>query len=334
MPVTIIAEAGVNHNGSLEMAKEMARVAKECGADIVKYQTAVPELVVSKFAEKAEYQKQTTDATESQLEMIRKLHFSFEAHKELKEYCDSIGIQYLSAPFDVPSVKFLGTLGLPLLKIPSGEITNLPYLEAMAAQKTPVLLSTGMSTLDEITDALGVLDDGGCPEVTILHCNTQYPTPYEDVNLRMIPTLSQTFGCLTGLSDHTMGGAVAAGAVSLGARMVEKHLTLKRSDGGPDGAFSMEPQEFKEMVSQIRILEKALGSSEYVLTDTQKLEHGGSRSLFVVKDIAAGEALTSENIRSIRPGCGLHTMYYEEVLGRKAKHFLKKGTPLAWDLID
>ena len=334
MPVTIIAEAGVNHNGSLEMAKEMARVAKECGADIVKYQTAVPELVVSKFAEKAEYQKQTTDAAESQLEMIRKLHFSFEAHKELKEYCDSIGIQYLSAPFDVPSVKFLGTLGLPLLKIPSGEITNLPYLEAMAAQKTPVLLSTGMSTLDEITDALGVLDDGGCPEVTILHCNTQYPTPYEDVNLRMIPTLSQTFGCLTGLSDHTMGGAVAAGAVSLGARMVEKHLTLKRSDGGPDGAFSMEPQEFKEMVSQIRILEKALGSSEYVLTDTQKLEHGGSRSLFVVKDIAAGEALTSENIRSIRPGCGLHTMYYEEVLGRKAKHFLKKGTPLAWDLID
>ena len=174
MPVTIIAEAGVNHNGSLEMAKEMARVAKECGADIVKYQTAVPELVVSKFAEKAEYQKQTTDAAESQLEMIRKLHFSFEAHKELKEYCDSIGIQYLSAPFDVPSVKFLGTLGLPLLKIPSGEITNLPYLEAMAAQKTPVLLSTGMSTLDEITDALGVLDDGGCPEVTILHCNTQY----------------------------------------------------------------------------------------------------------------------------------------------------------------
>mgnify|MGYP000240699690 CR=1 FL=1 len=166
MPVTIIAEAGVNHNGSLEMAKEMARVAKECGADIVKYQTAVPELVVSKFAEKAEYQKQTTDAAESQLEMIRKLHFSFEAHKELKEYCDSIGIQYLSAPFDVPSVKFLGTLGLPLLKIPSGEITNLPYLEAMAAQKTPVLLSTGMSTLDEITDALGVLDDGGCPEVT------------------------------------------------------------------------------------------------------------------------------------------------------------------------
>ena len=333
MPVTIIAEAGVNHNGSLEMAKEMARVAKECGADIVKYQTAVPELVVSKFAEKAEYQKQTTDAAESQLEMIRKLHFSFEAHKELKEYCDSIGIQYLSAPFDVPSVKFLGTLGLPLLKIPSGEITNLPYLEAMAALKTPVLLSTGMSTLDEITDALGVLDDGGCPEVTILHCNTQYPTPYEDVNLRMIPTLSQTFGCLTGLSDHTMGGAVAAGAVSLGARMVEKHLTLKRSDGGPDGAFSMEPQEFKEMVSQIRILEKALGSSEYRLTPKQEKERAGSRSIFVAQDMAEGEVFTEQNIRCIRPGIGLHTMYYEEILGRKASCPIGKGTPLSWNLI-
>lgn len=177
MPVTIIAEAGVNHNGDLEMAKQMARVAKDCGADIVKYQTAVPELVASRFAEKAAYQKETTGAGESQLEMIRKLHFSFEGHRELKEYCDSIGIQYLSAAFDIPSVRFLGTLGLPLLKIPSGEITNLPYLEEIAKLRTPVLLSTGMSTLDEITDALGVLDDNGCPEATILHCNTQYPTP-------------------------------------------------------------------------------------------------------------------------------------------------------------
>ena len=168
----------------------------------------------------------------------------------------------------------------------------------------------------------------------LLKCVSSYPTPYEAVNLRVIPTLQKTYDCLTGISDHTMGTIVSAGAVPLGAKMVEKHLTLKRSDGGPDSAFSMEPAEFKQMVDEIRILEKALGSSEYVLTDTQKLEHGGSRSLFVVRDIAAGEALTSENIRSIRPGCGLHTMYYEEVLGRKAKHFLKKGTPLAWDLID
>lgn len=205
MPVTIIAEAGVNHNGDLEMAKKMALTAKECGADIVKYQTAVPELVVSKFAEKAEYQKQTTDAAESQLEMIRKLHFSFEGHKELKEYCDSIGIQYLSAPFDIPSVQFLGTLGLPLIKVPSGEITNLPYLEEVAKLHTPVLLSTGMSNLNEITDALGILDDGDCPEVTVLHCNTQYPTPYEDANLTAMLELFDQFGLPVGLSDHTPG---------------------------------------------------------------------------------------------------------------------------------
>lgn len=191
MPVTIIAEAGVNHNGDLQMAKQMALAAKECGADIVKFQTAVPELVVSKFAEKAAYQKQTTDAAESQLDMVRKLHFDFAAHRELREYCDSIGIQYLSAPFDIPSVRFLGTLNLPLLKIPSGEITNLPYLEEVARLRVPVLLSTGMSNLNEITDALGVLDDGGCPEATILHCNTQYPTPYEDANLTaMVELLS------------------------------------------------------------------------------------------------------------------------------------------------
>ena len=255
MPVTIIAEAGVNHNGSLEMAKEMARVAKACGADIVKYQTAVPELVVSKFAQKAEYQKQTTDAAESQLEMIRRLHFSFDAHRELKEYCDSIGIQYLSAPFDLPSVRFLGTLGLPLLKIPSGEITSLPYLEAMAALKTPVLLSTGMSSLDEITDALGVLDDGGCPEVTILHCNTQYPTPYEDANLTAMIELYEQFGLPVGLSDHTPGWECDVAAAVLGAQVIEKHFTLDKSLPGPDQKASLDPAEFKAMVEAVRHVE-------------------------------------------------------------------------------
>ena len=226
MPVTIIAEAGVNHNGDLETAKRMAYVAKECGADIVKYQTAVPELVVSRFAEKAEYQKQTTDAAESQLEMIRKLHFSFEGHRELKEYCDSIGIQYLSAPFDIPSVRFLGTLGMPLIKIPSGEITNLPYLEEIGKLHTPALLSTGMCNLSEITDALGILDDNGCPEVTILHCNTQYPTPYEDANLTAMLELFDQFG-LPGDGDQRLlkpvGAARGGHAQHLGRLGVE-HL--------------------------------------------------------------------------------------------------------------
>ena len=220
MPVTIIAEAGVNHNGSLEMAKEMARAAKECGADIVKYQTAVPELVVSRFAEKAAYQKQTTDAAESQLDMIRKLHFSFDGHRELKEYCDKIGIQYLSAPFDIPSVRFLASLELPLLKIPSGEITNLPYLEEVGRTKIPVLLSTGMSTLNEITDALGILDDNGCTEATVLHCNTQYPTPYADANLSAMLELFDQFGLPVGLSDHTPGWECDVAAAVLGATVI------------------------------------------------------------------------------------------------------------------
>ena len=294
MPVTIIAEAGVNHNGSLEMAKEMARVAKECGADIVKYQTAVPELVVSKFAEKAEYQKQTTDAAESQLEMIRKLHFSFEAHKELKEYCDSIGIQYLSAPFDVPSVKFLGTLGLPLLKIPSGEITNLPYLEAMAAQKTPVLLSTGMSTLDEITDALGVLDDGGCPEVTILHCNTQYPTPYEDANLTAMIELYDQFGLPVGLSDHTPGWECDVAATVLGAQVIEKHFTLDKSLPGPDQKASLDPAEFAAMVLAVRHAEAALGDGHKHLTASEAPNKAIARkSIVAAREIKAGEVFTA-----------------------------------------
>ena len=320
MPVTIIAEAGVNHNGSLEMAKEMARVAKECGADIVKYQTAVPELVVSKFAEKAEYQKQTTDAAESQLEMIRKLHFSFEAHKELKEYCDSIGIQYLSAPFDVPSVKFLGTLGLPLLKIPSGEITNLPYLEAMAAQKMPVLLSTGMSTLDEITDALGVLDDGGCPEVTILHCNTQYPTPYEDANLTAMIELYDQFGLPVGLSDHTPGWECDVAATVLGAQVIEKHFTLDKSLPGPDQKASLDPAEFAAMVLAVRHAEAALGDGYKHLTASEAPNKAIARkSIVAAREIKAGEVFTEENLTTKRPGDGISPMRWHEILGQTAK---------------
>lgn len=320
MPVTIIAEAGVNHNGSLEMAKEMARVAKECGADIVKYQTAVPELVVSKFAEKAEYQKQTTDAAESQLEMIRKLHFSFEAHKELKEYCDSIGIQYLSAPFDVPSVKFLGTLGLPLLKIPSGEITNLPYLEAMAAQKTPVLLSTGMSTLDEITDALGLLDDGGCPEVTILHCNTQYPTPYEDANLTAMIELYDQFGLPVGLSDHTPGWECDVAATVLGAQVIEKHFTLDKSLPGPDQKASLDPAEFAAMVLAVRHAEAALGDGHKHLTASEAPNKAIARkSIVAARPIKAGEVFTTENLLTKRPGDGISPMLWYTVLGQTAK---------------
>ena len=320
MPVTIIAEAGVNHNGSLEMAKEMARVAKACGADIVKYQTAVPELVVSKFAEKAEYQKQTTDAAESQLEMIRKLHFSFDAHRELKEYCDSIGIQYLSAAFDIPSVRFLGTLNLPLLKIPSGEITNLPYLEEVAKLRTPVLLSTGMSNLNEITDALAVLDEGGCPEATVLHCNTQYPTPYEDANLTAMLELFEQFGLPVGLSDHTPGWECDVAATVLGAQVIEKHFTLDKSLPGPDQQASLDPAEFTAMVQAVRHVEAALGDGHKHLTASEAPNKAIARkSIVAARPIAEGEVFTEENLTTKRPGDGVSPMRWHEVLGLRAK---------------
>ena len=320
MPVTIIAEAGVNHNGSLEMAKEMARVAKACGADIVKYQSAVPELVVSKFAEKAEYQKQTTDAAESQLEMIRKLHFSFEAHRELKEYCDSIGIQYLSAAFDIPSVRFLGTLNLPLLKIPSGEITNLPYLEEVAKLHTPVLLSTGMSNLNEITDALAVLDEGGCPEATVLHCNTQYPTPYEDANLTAMLELFEQFGLPVGLSDHTPGWECDVAATVLGAQVIEKHFTLDKTLPGPDQQASLDPTEFAAMVQAVRHVEAALGDGHKHLTASEAPNKAIARkSIVAARPIAEGEVFTEENLTTKRPGDGVSPMRWHDVLGQKAK---------------
>ena len=320
MPVTIIAEAGVNHNGSLEMAKEMARVAKACGADIVKYQTAVPELVVSKFAEKAEYQKQTTDAAESQLEMIRKLHFSFEAHRELKEYCDSIGIQYLSAAFDIPSVRFLGTLDLPLLKVPSGEITNLPYLEEVAKLHTPVLLSTGMSNLNEITDALAVLDEGGCPEATVLHCNTQYPTPYEDANLTAMLELFEQFGLPVGLSDHTPGWECDVAATVLGAQVIEKHFTLDKTLPGPDQQASLDPAEFAAMVQAVRHVEAALGDGHKHLTASEAPNKAIARkSIVAARPIAEGEVFTEENLTTKRPGDGVSPMRWHDVLGQKAK---------------
>lgn len=320
MPVTIIAEAGVNHNGSLEMAKEMARAAKECGADIVKYQTAVPELVVSRFAEKAAYQKQTTDAAESQLDMIRKLHFSFDGHRELKEYCDKIGIQYLSAPFDIPSVRFLASLELPLLKIPSGEITNLPYLEEVGRTKIPVLLSTGMSTLNEITDALGILDDNGCPEATVLHCNTQYPTPYADANLSAMLELFDQFGLPVGLSDHTPGWECDVAAAVLGATVIEKHFTLDKSLPGPDQKASLDPAEFKAMVDAVRHVEAALGDGRKHVTASEAPNKPVARkSIVAAKPIRAGEAFTADNLTTKRPGDGISPMRWYEVLGQTAR---------------
>lgn len=320
MSILIIAEAGVNHNGSLELAKKMALEARRAGADIVKYQTAVPEHVVSKFAQKAEYQKQQTGSEESQLEMVRRIHFGFQAHRELKAYCDSIGIQYLSAPFDLDSIAFLKTLNLPLWKIPSGEITNLPYLEQVAALKKPVLLSTGMSNLAEIEDALGVLEAGGCEDITLLHCNTEYPTPMEDANLRAMQELRDTFGVPVGYSDHTLGIEADIAAAALGACVIEKHFTLDRSMDGPDHKASLEPQELAEMVRAVRNVEKALGDGRKRVTQSEAKNIPVARKSIVAKrPIKKGEAFSEENLTTKRPGDGISPMRWHQVLGCAAK---------------
>ena len=320
MSILIIAEAGVNHNGSLERAKEMALAAKNAGADIVKYQTAVPEQVVSRFEEKAEYQKQQTGSEESQLEMIKKIHFGFEEHRRLKAYCDEIGIRYLSTPFDLDSIDFLATLDMPVWKIPSGEITNLPYLEKVAALKKPLILSTGMSMLSEIEDALAVLEENGCEDVTLLHCNTEYPTPMEDVNLLAMRDLEEQFALPVGFSDHTLGIEADIAAAALGACVIEKHFTLDKTLEGPDHKASLEPDELAAMVRAVRNIEKALGSGEKHVTPSEAKNRPVARKSIVAKRaIAKGETFTAENLTTKRPGDGISPMLWYEVLGQTAK---------------
>ena len=327
--VLIIAEAGVNHNGSLEMAKQMALAAKNAGADVVKYQTAVPEQVVSRFAPKAEYQKAQTGDGESQLEMVRRLHFDFASHRQLKEYCDSIGIQYLSAAFDLPSVAFLKELDLPFFKIPSGEITNLPYLEAVAAAKKPVVLSTGMSTLAEIEDALSVLEDGGCPGVTLLHCNTEYPTPYEDANLLAMLELGEQFGLPYGLSDHTSGWECDVAAAALGAVVIEKHFTLDKTLPGPDHKASLDVPELTAMIRAVRRTQKALGSGRKAVTASEARNKPIARkSIVAARAIKKGEVFTAENLTTKRPGDGVSPMRWHEVLGLEAKRDFAEDEPI------
>ena len=319
MAVLIIAEAGVNHNGSLELAKKMADVAKEAGADIVKYQTAVPELVISTFAEKADYQKAQTGEEESQLDMVRKIHFDFAGHKELKEYCDEIGIMYLSTPFDLDSIDFLESIDMPVYKIPSGEITNLPYLEKIAKIGKPVILSTGMSTIEEIGNALGVLNANSTPQVTVLHCNTEYPTPMHDANVRAMLDIFRNFGVPVGFSDHTLGMAAPLAAVALGAVVVEKHFTLDKNMDGPDHKASMSPEELKELIKTIRETELALGDGQKKVTESEaKNINIARKSIVAIKPIKKGELLTEENLYVKRPGGGISPMKWHEVLGTQA----------------
>ena len=320
MSILIIAEAGVNHNGSLAMAKQLAGVAKAAGADIVKFQTAKPELVISRFDEKAEYQKAEPGEAESQLEMCKRIHLTFDEHAQLKEYCDSIGIAYLSTPFDLDSIDFLQQLGTPMWKVPSGEITNLPYLEKIAATKKPVILSTGMSMISEIEDALTILEDGGAGPITLLHCNTEYPTPIEDANLLAMQDLREQFGLPVGYSDHTAGIEADIAAAALGAVVIEKHFTLDKALPGPDHKASLSPEELTAMVAAVRKTELALGDGRKHVTESEaKNKPIARKSILAKRDIKKGETFTPENLTVKRPGDGISPMRWYDVLGKTAK---------------
>lgn len=334
-PTFIVAEISANHNQDFQRAIEIIHAAKEAGADAVKLQTYTADTITIDCDDPCFQINEGTiwDGT-TLYKLYQEAYTPWEWQPRLMEEANRLGMECFSSPFDFTSVDFLEEMNVPAYKIASYEINDIPLIRKIAKLHKPIVFATGIAYPEDIERALAVCKEEGNEDIILLKCVSSYPTPYEAVNLNIIPTLAKTYNCLAGISDHTMGTVVSTGAVALGAKMIEKHFTLSRADGGPDSAFSMEPEEFAKMVSDVRILEKALGSSEYVLTDTQKLEHGGSRSLFVVKDIAPGEILTPENIRSIRPGCGLHTMHYEEILGKKAKTALKKGTPLSWELID
>ncbi|EAJ7130130.1 N-acetylneuraminate synthase [Campylobacter upsaliensis] len=323
--VLIIAEAGVNHNGDINLAKKLIEQAAKAGADVVKFQTFKANSCVSVSAKKAKYQLETTAKEESQLEMIQKLELSYESHFELMKHCKKHGIAFLSTPFDLEGVEFLRGLDLPYFKIPSGEITNLPYLKAVTKCKKRVLLSTGMANLGEIEAALTILRKNGTRNITLLHCNTEYPTPFEDVNLNALKTLKEAFKLEVGYSDHTEGIVASLGAVALGAVVIEKHFTLDKTMEGPDHRASLEFEELRALCKGIRELEKALGSGIKKASKSEaKNKIIARKSLVAKREIQKGEKFSIENLTTKRPGSGISAMRYEEYLGKRALKTYKK----------
>ncbi len=318
--IFIIAEAGVNHNGDMETAKKLVDVAAAAGADAVKFQTFRAEKLVCKNAKKAEYQMETTDVAESQFEMLKKLELTLQMHEELMAYCRQKGIRFLSTPFDVDSLHYLVECGIELIKLPSGEITNYPLLREAARSGKKIILSTGMSTLDEVRNAVDVLKENGGTDITALHCNTEYPTPYADVNLAAMKTIRDEIGVPVGYSDHTTGIEIPIAAAALGAVVIEKHFTLDRNMEGPDHKASLEPDELAEMVRAVRHIELAIGDGRKEPSQSEKKNMDIARKSIVAGcDIKAGEAFTEENVTAKRPGTGLSPMLWNQVIGQKAK---------------
>lgn len=323
--ICIIAEAGVNHNGNFDTAIQMVKEAKRAGADYIKFQTFVPEKLVSESAQKAEYQKKTTGADESQLDMLKKLTLTNGEFWKIKKYCDELEIGFISTPFDLESVEFLESMNMDFWKIPSGEITNLPYLEKLAITKRRIVMSTGMSDMKEIKDAVALLERKGAGDITLLHCNTQYPTPFCDVNLKAMNEIKMETGKKVGYSDHTSGIEIPIAAVAMGAVMIEKHFTLDREMEGPDHKASLEPDELKKMVLAIRNIEKAVGDGIKRPSDSEvKNRDIVRKSIVASKDIRSGETFSKDNLTTKRPGDGISPMHWYEVLGKDAiKDFRK-----------
>lgn len=334
-PTFIIAEMSGNHNMDFDRAVEIMKAAKEAGADAVKIQTYTADTITLDCDDPCFQITQGTLWDGTTLHKLYQTAYTpWEWQPKLQKIAEDMGLIFFSSPFDLTSVDFLEEMDIPVFKVASFEITDIPFLKKIARLGKPVIISTGIAYQADIELALKTIRDEGNDQVILLKCCSAYPTPYEDINLKTIPNMKETYNCITGLSDHTMGTAVSGAAVAIGAKVIEKHMTLKRADGGPDAAFSMEPEEFKEMVDNIRIIEKAMGRVSYDLSEKQVREREHSRSLFIAKDMKKGDVFTPENLRSVRPGCGLHTKYYEELLGKKINKDAKLGTPMSFELLD
>ncbi len=334
-PVFVVAELSANHLQDLDLALKTIEAIKESGADAVKLQTYTPDTITLNVKNEHFMIKEGTLWDGQYLyDLYKKAYTPWEWHEKLFNFAKELGLVCFSSPFDKTAVDFLEELGTPAYKVASFEIVDIPLIEYIASKGKPVIISTGIATLSDIEEAIKACKRVGNEQIILLKCVSEYPTPYEDANLRTIPNMRETFGVLVGLSDHTLGIAVPIASVALGAVMVEKHFILDRNLGGPDSAFSLEPEEFKAMVSAIRQVEKALGKVSYELTERQKAMRKFSRSLFVAKDIKAGEVFTEEIVRSVRPGVGLHPKYLRDILGKRARFDIKAGTPLSWELVE
>lgn len=331
----IVAEVSANHLQDYSRAEAIIRAAGDAGADAVKLQTYTPDTITLNCDNDYFQITQGTIWDGTTLHKLYETAYTpWDWQPRLMKLANELNMECFSSPFDDTAVDFMQEMNMPAYKVASFEINDIPLIRKIAKLGKPVILATGIAYLEDIERAVSVCREEGNEQVILLKCTSTYPSPYEDMNLKVIPNMAQVFNCITGLSDHSMGSVAAVASVALGAKMVEKHFTLSRADGGPDAAFSMEPDEFKRMVDEIRIVEKALGSVTYELTEKQKKSREDGRSLFVVKDMKAGEEFTKENVRSIRPAFGMHTMYYDKILGQRARTDIPKGTPLDWKYID